>query len=137
MDSTVRSWSKSTARRGAAEALAAVSRVIAQELDFEAVGQQIVEAVRGLFEAETSIIFRLEPATGDLVVLAGAGTVGAAFGNQVFPRGTGLVGIAVAQRRALVTPNVLGDPRIVLRPEARARITQAGFHSAAAAPLRN
>ena len=135
MDSTIRSWSRSTARRGAAEALAAVSRVIVRERDLEAVGQQIVEAVRGLLEAETSVIFRLDPATEDLIALAGAGPVGAAFGNQVFPRGTGLVGLAVRERGAFVSPNVLADRRVVLPPDARPGIAKAGVSAAIAVPL--
>lgn len=76
MDSTSRSWFGTT-----------VSRVIAQEPDSAAVGRQIAEAVRGLFESRAAILYRLDPATQDLIGAAGAGAVGAQFGNQVFPRG--------------------------------------------------
>jgi GAF domain-containing protein len=135
MDSTVQPRSGRTARRGAADALAAVSRVIAQEPDVTAVGQRIVEAVRGLFESRSAVLFRLDPATQDLVGVAGAGAIPAEFAAQVFPRGTGLVGLAVQAHHPFVSADLLADPRIALPAAARPWIAEAGLHAALAVPL--
>ncbi|MBI3029825.1 MAG: GAF domain-containing protein, partial [Candidatus Rokubacteria bacterium] len=123
-------------RRRAAEALAEVGQAIAQSLDLEEVGQRIVDSVRGLFGAKYSTLFRLEPGSGALVVVAGSAEAGFPLPpNQVFPKGTGATGLAVRDREFVITPDVLDDPRITLTPEVRGRIEQAGYRAVLAMPL--
>jgi two-component system, cell cycle sensor histidine kinase and response regulator CckA len=61
-----------------------------------------------------------------------------AFGTHahiVFPTGTGVMGLAVNEQRAIVTPDLLTDPRVMLAPDVRARIEQAPSRSVLAVPL--
>ncbi len=124
-------------RRGqAAQSLADLGRLISQSLDPGEVGQRIADSVRTLLGGRVSALFRLEPGSGDLVALAVSGDVGP-IGDQplVLPSGTGLAALALCERRPVVTPDLLSDPRVVLTPEARTRIEQAPFRAALAVPL--
>ncbi|MFQ5898622.1 MAG: GAF domain-containing protein [Candidatus Methylomirabilia bacterium] len=123
-------------RRRAAEGLAEAGHLLSQALGVEEVGQRIVDSVRELYRVPASTLYRLELESGDLVAIAISGDVGPTLGrNVVFPRGAGVVGVAVGERRAVVTPDVLADPRIALPPEVRSRIEQAPYRSALAVPL--
>ncbi len=127
---------ESEARRGAAEALAHVGRLIAASLDVGEVARRIVESVRTVFGAQTASLHRLDPASGDLLPLAVSGTVGPAFERSlVIPRGIGLSAIAVHEGRPAVTPDLLADPRILLSLEFRARVEQAPYRALLAVPL--
>jgi len=124
---------ESERRRGVAERLAEVSRVLSQSLDPAEVARRIADSVFTLFDAKVSTLFRLEPPT-DLVALAVSGDVG--FGpTLVFPHGTGVTGLAVRERQAVVTPDLLADPRVTLTPETRAAIERAPYRAVLAVPL--
>jgi signal transduction histidine kinase/ActR/RegA family two-component response regulator len=123
-------------RRQAAESLAAVARLISQSLDCGEVGARIAESIRALLNARASALYRIDPVSGDSVALAVAGEPGPAFGNHlIFPRGTGMTGLAASERRAVVTPNLLTDPRVTLTPDIRARIESAPYRAVLAIPL--
>ncbi len=123
-------------RRKAAEALAEVGQAIAQSLDIEEVGQRIADSVRTLVGAVAALIFRLDPKSGDRVAVAVSGEVGPGFiRGEVYPWHTGASGLALRERRLVVTPNVLDDPRITLTPEARARVERAPLRAMLAVPL--
>ena len=131
-----RLYGEAEQRRQAAEGLAEAGRVASQSLDPEEVAKRIVESLRTLAGARASTLYRLEPETGDLVAVAVSGDVGPAFGVPlVFPRGTGVVGLAVHHRKPMTTPNVLTDPRVTLTSEIRTRIEQAEYRSVLAVPL--
>ena len=131
-----RLFAQSETRRRAAEGLAATGRAISQGLDLDEIGQRIVDSACTLFTAESAGLYRLDARSGDLISVAVSGDVGAVGPrNFIFPRGTGAAGLAVQQRRAVVTPNVLADPRITLRADARARIETASFRAVLAVPL--
>jgi GAF domain-containing protein len=81
-------------------------------------------------------LFRLEAASGDLVTCAVAGGLESTSGQPlVLPDGTGASGLAVRERRPVVTANVLADPRVALTPEARAQITRATYRAVLAVPV--
>ncbi len=131
-----RLFEQSERRRKAAESLAEVGRLITQSLNLDEVGKRIVDSTLWLLGAQTSALFRLEPESGDLVVLAASGDVGPAFGqNLVLPKGTGVAGLAVKERRPVVTPDILTDPRIMLTPELRAVIEQMPCRTVLDVPL--
>jgi len=118
-------------------ALADVERLISETLDPDVVAQRIADSVRTLLEATASALFRLEPETGTLVAIANSGDLALEAGEQLtIPRGAGLVGLAVRERRTLVTADLLGDLAIALTRELRAQIERGGFRSALAVPLR-
>ena len=124
------------ARRWQAEALAAVGRDLVQSLDLAVVGERIVESVRQLLRVRFASLLRLEPESGDLVAVAVSENVAPIFGpGLVWPRGTGAVGLAVRERRLVVSEDVLADPRVTFTPEVRARIEQASFRAVIALPL--
>ena len=123
-------------RREAAEALAEVARLASRTLDSEDTRQRIADSIRSLLRAQTSALYRLDPESGGLILLAASGkAVAANGGTPVRARGTGIAGLAVTERRAVVTPNMLEDSRIVLSEEERARIAASPCRAALAVPL--
>ena len=131
-----RLYEESEARRRQAEALAAVGGDLVQSLDLAMVGQRIIESVCRLLRVRFSGLLRLEPESGDLVAVAVSENVAPIFGpSLVYPRGIGAVGLAVKERRLVVSEDVLTDPRLTFTPEVRARIEQASFRAVIALPL--
>ena len=123
-------------RREAAEALADVARLASRTLDSEDTRQRIADSIRSLLRGQTSALYRLDPESGGLILLASSGKVVAANGGAlVRARGTGIAGLAVTGRRAVVTPNMLEDARIVLSEDERARIAASPCRAALAVPL--
>jgi signal transduction histidine kinase/ActR/RegA family two-component response regulator len=122
-------------RGRAAEALADVGRMVSQSLDTEEVGQRIVDSILTLFRAAAAVLYRWEPELDNLVAFSVAGDWGPALDHIVFPSGTGVMGLAVDERRAIVTPDLLTDSRMMLAPDVRARIEQAPSRSVLAVPL--
>ncbi len=131
-----RLFAESERRRLAAESLAEVGRLVSRSLDPDVVGQRIADSVRALVRADRSTVYRLVPESGELVALALSGEVWASLGpDLVLPPGTGLAGLAVRERRPVLTPDILTDPRVTLAPEARARFERVGARAELAVPL--
>jgi len=131
-----RLFAQAEARRRAAETLADLGRALAQALDPDVVAQQIADSVRTLFGAQSSGLYRLGPETGDLIGLAVSGDVVPTPGTGVvFPHGTGVVGVAVRERRPVATSDLLTDPRVTLTAEGRRRLEQASSRAVLAVPL--
>jgi signal transduction histidine kinase/HPt (histidine-containing phosphotransfer) domain-containing protein/putative methionine-R-sulfoxide reductase with GAF domain/ActR/RegA family two-component response regulator len=127
---------QSEAHRHTAEVLGMTGRLLAETPDPDMVGQRIVDSVRGLMSTQACTLYRLQPDSGVLVLLAVSGNLGPDDNRQmVLPCGAGTVGLAVREGRPVVTPNLLSDPRIVLPPAARSRIEQAGYRAVLAIPL--
>ncbi len=104
---------ESERRRRTAEALAELSRLSSETLDLGTVARRVVESVRTLLGAQESALYRLVPETGDLAALALMGEREQALGpGAIFPRGTGVVGLAARERRPIATSNFADDPRI-------------------------
>ena len=116
------------------EALAAVARTI-NTLDLDTALQSIAESARALLEAEVAAVFRLDEASGNMV-LAGGGARGLTLTQDtVIVAGTGLVGLAVDRREAVVSDNVLADARIMYLPDMRERIAATSHRVGVAVPL--
>jgi signal transduction histidine kinase len=131
-----RLFGEGDARRRTAETLSDLGRTLAQELDLGVVAQRIADSVRALLSVQSSGLFRIEPDTGDAVALAVSGDTSGGFdGTMRFPNGTGMVGLATRFRRAVATPDLLTDFRIMLPPDARAGIEQASYRALLAIPL--
>ncbi|MBI3637075.1 MAG: GAF domain-containing protein, partial [Candidatus Rokubacteria bacterium] len=127
---------ESEARRRAAEAMADVARGLSQTLDPDAIGQRIADTLLPLLGVRASGLYRLDPASGDLIAVAATGDVGPTPARGlVFRRGTGTVGVAVRERQPVVTADVLSDPRIALDAEQRRRVEQTGYRAVLAVPL--
>ncbi len=131
-----RLFAESERGRRTAESLAAVGRMISRSLDPVEVGRGICEIVQRLLGGQAAALYRVEPGSGDLVGIVSSGEEGWGFERPfVLPRGTGIVGLAAAERQPLATPNVLRDPRVTITPELRARLEAVSFRAALAVPL--
>ena len=103
-------FSRSEARRQAAEALAEVGRLLSQTLDPETVGQRVADSVCRLLDARSATIYRLTR-DGDLV--AEMVTSAAEFPWMLrVPAGAGIAGLALRERQAVSTVDMLADPRL-------------------------
>ncbi len=123
-------------RRTAAESLAGLQRVISQSLDADVVAQRTVDALRRLLQARRAALHRIDPGTGDVVVVTVADD--AAHGlrpGAVIPRGTGVVGLAIRERRSVVSSNLLLDERITHTPELRDLHEKSAYRAVLAVPL--
>ncbi len=119
-------------RRRTAESLAVVGRLISRSLDPEVVARQVVDSLRTLLDVRSAVLYRWEPASGDLSALALSGDAGAL---QVLPRGTGLAGLAVREQRSLTSDNVVVDQRLSFTSEAREAVEQSVLRAGLAVPL--
>ncbi len=127
---------ESERRRRTAEALAELSRLSSETLDLGTVARRVVESVRNLLDARESALYRLVPETGAMVALALLGEREQALGpGTVFPRGTGVIGLAVRERRPIATANFADDPRIRHDPTILERLEGASNRAVLALPL--
>ncbi|HET7876478.1 MAG TPA: GAF domain-containing protein, partial [Methylomirabilota bacterium] len=131
-----RLFAEAERRRHEAEALAGLGRTIARALDPDVVAQQIADGIRALLRTSNSGLYRIEPGSGSFVAVAASGDVGPrSRGRVVFAPGTGVVGLALRERQAVATPNLLKDARVRLSAEHRQRLEQAPYRSVLAVPL--
>ncbi|MGH8058368.1 MAG: GAF domain-containing protein, partial [Candidatus Entotheonellia bacterium] len=113
-----------------------LARLLSESLDPAEVGQRIVDAIRPLLGAKSALLYQLEPRSGDLRLMAvctdGTSTLDV---PQVMPQGTNVAGLAVRERRPMVSPNILADPRLSLTPELRAYFGQLPPRTVLSVPL--
>jgi PAS domain S-box-containing protein len=118
-----------------ADELARVARGLTESLDISAVAEQIAQSILPLFQAQSSVVRLLQP-DGSLACMAIAGKWLENFEpGYLLPSGVGLVGRAVAERRALWTSDILDEPSVVLTAEFRRGLAGAGHHAVLAVPL--
>ncbi len=122
-------------RRRESLALGHVSQTLAQSLHPGGVAQRVVDAVRDLVGVLAASVFRLDPESGDLQEAACAGRSHFRDRPLRYPRGSGAVGLAVAERRAVVSTDVLADPRLQFAPDVRAFIESTPIRAILAVPL--
>src|SRR5437867_7457158 len=133
---TARLYRQSEARLRAAEAAAEIGSFLNQALDPEVVGRRIAESVRALLGLGTSLFYKVDPATLEMTVVAGSGTpVPGLPPGTTLPAGSATVGLAVRERRPVMTPDLLADPRIALTAGQRAILAHSPFRAVLAVPL--
>jgi signal transduction histidine kinase/CheY-like chemotaxis protein/HPt (histidine-containing phosphotransfer) domain-containing protein len=131
-----RLFAEAERRRQAAESFAEVGRIISESLDPREVADRIVESVRRLFDAQVASLYRVDVATGDLVALAWSGDMGPGWQAGVrLPAGTGASGVAVRDRRPVLSDDVFNDPRIPMTAEIRERLLVRSSLVALAVPI--
>ena len=122
-------------RRVVAE-LARLGSVVARSLNPIEVAREIVRSARELLNVPVAEVYELSAGSRDLRVLACDADPRHGFDPYpVLPAGCGAAGAAVEDLRSLVTPDVLGDPRIRLPAEVRASFERTPFLAALAVPL--
>jgi GAF domain-containing protein len=131
-----RLYQESEARRYAAEALAEVTRGLTHFLEPDLVHHQVLSSINTLLRTGFASLVRVDRVAGDLTVVAVSSDGRALVSpGRVYPRHTGAVGRAVAERRPIFTSNALADPRITLTPEQRALIASSPRRATLAVPL--
>jgi PAS domain S-box-containing protein len=127
-------------RRHAAESLAAVQRGVIQSLGQREVAQRIVESVLSLLKVMAVRLFRLDPATGDLVAVAEAGDTVPdmrpdASSPFVLPAGSGVTGRSAAEGRPVASTDALVDPEVTYDPKVLPRIKEIPYRAVLGLPL--
>src|SRR5947207_3133097 len=122
-----------------AEAIAEISRIVADSDDFEHVAAAIADRARDLFKARAATVCRLDRTTG---ALTGVATSNADLGDGttrplVYAPGTGLSSVALREGRSLVTLDLLSDSRVSYTPELRDRVVPNNHGPMMATPPRD
>jgi GAF domain-containing protein len=130
-----RLFAETERRRRESLALGNVSQTLAQSLHPGGVAQRVVDSVRELIGGLAASVFRLDPESGVLEETASSGLSPFRDRRPRFERGTGAVGLAVIERRAVVANNVLADPRLRFPPEVRAFLEASPIRAILAVPL--
>jgi signal transduction histidine kinase/integral membrane sensor domain MASE1/CheY-like chemotaxis protein len=119
-----------------AQALARIGGDLVTSLEPHVVEERIVESVCELLEGWVAVLYAIDADSGDLLAVARAGRMASRLVDDYrLARDAGLVGLAVRERRPVVSANVLADTRVRYSPEERAQIERAGHRSACALPL--
>ena len=101
--------------------------------------RQVVDAARGLLDADRAQLDLVDPETGLIrsAYVAGEGELGAQRGPGIggLPADQGINGAAIARQRAVVSGDYLIDDRFIHVDESDAFVRETGLHSVIAAPL--
>ena len=130
-----RLFAETERRRRESLALGNVSHTLAQSLHPGGVAQRVVDCVRDLVGVLAASVFRLDPESGALEETACSGRSPLRDRPLRYPRGTGAVGLSVTERRAVVSNNVLADPRLRFAPDERAFLENSQIRAILAVPL--
>ncbi len=124
------------ARLQETKALAAIGRLLSERLDPDVVGLRIADNLSALLGGRSSVVYRLDPDSGNLLALAVSQGADPAVGwRPVHEPGAGAIGLAIRERRTISTPDVLGDSRIEISPALRAHLAEGQDRAVLAVPL--
>jgi len=105
-------------------------------LDPTAAAQAIADRLLELLCVLDAVVYRFEPGSGELEVVAFSGDLGASWPPGLrLARGTGTSGLAVELRAPVISDDVLADPRIALTASTRGQIERGPFRPALSLPL--
>jgi GAF domain-containing protein len=114
-----RLYAAAETRRRAAESLAE-GRAVSQSLDHEEVGRRIVRSVCTLLRSQHCVLYRLDPGGETRAAVAIWGDASFPERWTVVPAEAGISGLALRERRSVVSGDLLTDSRLTLTPEMRA-----------------
>jgi PAS domain S-box-containing protein len=130
-----RLYREAARRRDVAEALARLGRGLAATLDVDRIAELVVNGLVELFGARGAAVYRYEPSDETLRTIVSQGPGGMAGRALVVRLGEGTVGRTVAERRIVITADVLNDPGVVMSEALRAEIERLGHRVAVGVPL--
>ena len=131
-----RLYAESTQRRAEAEELARLARRLTESLEVSEVVERTVESVLPLFRVQSSVV-RLLQADGSLAALALGGRTREYFdAGHVLPPGVGVLGRAVVEGGAVMTPDALADDVTNLSDDLEANFRASGDVAVLAVPMR-
>ncbi len=120
----------------ATRALGEVGRLLAESADRDAVAGRIADSVRRVFGAWVATLYRMTPDAEGMVTVARARDASDEFDwNGFRPPGTGVLWLAMRERRAVFSPDILGDPRLSYPAEIRARLERGRIRAVLGVPL--
>src|SRR3989441_1163312 len=122
-------------RRDVAEVLARLARELTASLEVERIAALLARGILELVKVQRAAVLRYEPDDSTLRVIAVAGVAAEAATDFVLRAGEGVAGRAIAERKIVMTPDILADPAIELSAELRERTAAHGFRGAAGIPL--
>jgi signal transduction histidine kinase len=123
-------------RRHVMDALGEVGRVRCAAVEGDAVARMIAESVLQLLGARSATVFRLDAGSGSIRAVAAAGEIAVHLDPKgAWPTDVGTVGLAIREGRAVVTDDVLLDPRMILPRPLREALEAASYRAALAVPL--
>jgi len=122
-------------RRDVAEVLARLGRELTGTLETARIGALVTRGIVDLLGVRASAVFRFEPEDSTLHEVASHGASAFKLRGVVMRAGEGIVGRAVADRKIVVTPEVLREPRVHYRPEQRAALAEHGIGAMIGIPL--
>ncbi len=122
-------------RRDVAEVQARLARELTGTLDVDRIAELTTRGIIDLLGVRGSAVFRFEPEDGTLHALSTCGPDGEGVHGMVLRPGEGVAGRAVAERKVVVTTDILSEPRVELGPELRSQIQERNLHSAVGVPL--
>jgi PAS domain S-box-containing protein len=119
-----------------ARALADAGRELVGTLEPAEVARRIVDAVIRLFDGRRSALFQLEPASGELVVLASGGAdEPERWVGRRFPAGTTVASRAIEEGRPVWSADVLAEYGQHLGTELRADLEEMALGAVLAVPV--
>jgi PAS domain S-box-containing protein len=122
-------------RRDVAEVLAGLGRDLTGTLDERRIGELVTNGILDLLAVQATAVFRFEPEEGTLHEIASHGPAAFMLRGVVVKVGDGVVGRAVADRKILLTTDVLREPRVHYRPDQRAALAAHGIGPMIGIPL--
>ncbi|MBI1964045.1 MAG: GAF domain-containing protein, partial [Candidatus Rokubacteria bacterium] len=131
-----RLYAESAARRQSAEALAEVGRVLAGSLDVRRVLDLIVDRSCALLGSERSAVALVatDPSAPDVRFVASRGLSADFHALRPVHSRDGTTALALAERRAVWSADLLNDPAFDLSPTTRARVEAEGYRAVLSLP---
>ena len=121
-------------RRQRVEVCAEAARELAQTTDPGQAGALIAATLQTLLEADGAVVYTVEHSMCRRLATAGLGELFARV-EEAVPCDIGLPGLAVRERRVVVTRDWLGDPAIIVRPVERVALSDADVTVGIGIPL--
>ncbi|MBI1848582.1 MAG: GAF domain-containing protein, partial [Candidatus Rokubacteria bacterium] len=122
-------------RRAFAEGLARLGRELTETLEPERVARVLTRGISELLDVRGAGVYRYRPEDGLLEGVAAWSSLGETAQPITLKPGEGVSGIAVAERRIVVTPDIFDDPNVALSSATRELLLRGNFHAAVAVPL--
>ena len=130
-----RHYREARRRRDVAEVLTRLARELTASLEVERIAALLARGILELVKVQRAAVLRYEPDDSTLRVIAVAGVAAEPATDFVLRAGEGVAGRAIAERKIVMTPDILADPAIELSAELRERTAAHGFRGAAGIPL--
>ncbi len=116
--------------------LGEVGHLLAESSDRDGIARTIAEGVRHLFSAWLATLYRMTPGASGMITVARSTDERDDFDwSRFLNPGSGVLGLAMREKRAAFSPDVLGDAQLAYTPEVRAHLEQGRTRAILGVPL--